>query len=193
MNEQYFSSITYLIPQLKVGDEETWNRLCEKFRIALAHRARKFISESKLNSAMNADDLVQESLFKAWKRIDKFTGTTTAQFVAWLFKIVRNTFLDWSKSPSSTPAISSSMTWFDFDDGVESPSKNLINSELESRLYACLAELSAPSQQAIILRHFDGLKFDEIAARMEINPNTAASHYRRGIESLKDQFDNVRS
>ncbi len=81
------------MPQLKVGDEEAWNSLCDKFRVGLDHRARKFISDSKMTSALNADDLVQESLLKAWNQIGKFKGATTAQFAAWLFTIIRNTFL----------------------------------------------------------------------------------------------------
>ena len=191
MNEHHFSSITYLMPQLKIGDEEAWNNLCDKFRIGLAHRARKFITDSKITSALNADDLVQESLLKAWNQIGKFNGSTTAQFAAWLFKIIRNTFLDWCKSPKHKSASAGSIAWFDFEDMVESPSKIVINTELESRLYACLAELNPPNQEAIILRHFDGLKFNEIAERMKINANTAASHYRRGIATLKQQLDNV--
>ncbi len=180
------------MPQLKVGDEEAWNSLCDKFRVGLDHRARKFISDSKMTSALNADDLVQESLLKAWNQIGKFKGATTAQFAAWLFTIIRNTFLDWCKSPKHKSASAGSLNWFDFDDGAESPSRIVINSELESRLYACLAELNPQFQQAIILRHFDGLKFNEIAERMKINPNTAASHYRRGIATLKQQLDNAR-
>lgn len=192
MNDHHFSSITYLMPQLKVGDEEAWNSLCDKFRIGLAHRARKFISDSKLTSAINSDDLLQESFLKAWKQIDTFKGATTAQFAAWIFSIIRNTFLDWCKSPKHKSTPVGSLTWFDFDDGAQSPSKIILNSELESRLYACLAELNSASQQAIILRHFEGLKFHEIAERMEIKPSTAASHYRRGIESLKHRLENLR-
>ncbi len=188
-NEHYFSSITYLMPQLKVGDEEAWNSVCDKFRIGLAHRARKFIANSKVSSALNADDLVQESLLKAWNQIDKFNGATTAQFAAWLFKIIHNTFLDWCKSPKHKSASAGSSAWFDFDNLAESPCKIVISGELESRLYACLAELNPANQQAIILRHFDGLKFYEIANRMEINPSTAASHYRRGIATLRRQLD----
>lgn len=177
------------MPQLKIGDEEAWNSLCDKFRIGLNHRAHKFISDSRITSSLNADDLVQESLLKAWNRIDRFKGATTAQFAAWLFTIIRNTFLDWCKSPKHKSASAGSLTWFEFDDGAPSPSKIVLNNELESRVYACLAELNPLFQRAIILRHFDGLKFNEIAERMEINPNTAASHYRRGIATLKSQLE----
>ena len=189
MMNEYFSSITYMMPQLKVGDKEAWNNLCHKFSVGLTHKARRFISDSKMGATLNADDLVQESLLKAWKRIHKFRGITTAQFAAWLIKIVRNTFLDWCKSPNNKTSLLGSLSWFEFHDGTASPSKIVINSELESKLYASLAELDHRSQRVIILRHFEGMKFVEIAIQMGLNPNTAASVYRRGIEILKKQLE----
>lgn len=188
MNE-YFSSITYLMPQLKVGDKDAWNNLCDKFSIGLQHRANRFIRDARLTSSVNADDLVQESLLKAWKRVERFQGATTAQFAAWLFAIVRNTFLDWCKSPGKKTTLSASLSWFDFEDGIESPSEVAICSELEARLYACLAEIEPVSQKVIMLRHFDALKFVEIAKKVTLNPNTTASLYRRGIEELKNLME----
>ncbi|MFK7766391.1 MAG: RNA polymerase sigma factor [Mariniblastus sp.] len=187
----YLSSITHMVPDLHVGDEVAWNKICDKFKVCLIHKARKLISGSNLSASLSSDDLVQESLLKAWNRIDKFRGNNTAQFTAWLFKIIRNTFLDWCKSPKLKASPNS--TWFDFADSADSPSEILMDDELESRLYACLAELELQPQKVIMLRHFDGLKFSQIAERLEMNPNTAASHYRRGIEELQNQLGNKSS
>lgn len=185
---QYLSSITHLMPELRIGDKLTWNKICEKFKVALTHKARKLISESNISASLSTDDLVQESLMKAWNQIEKFNGNNTAQFTAWLFKIIHNTFLDWYKSPKLKATPSQKTTWFDFACDTDSPSKILMDEEIESRLYACLAELNEQSQEVIMLRHFDGLKFVEIAKRLKMNPNTAASIYRRGIEELQNQF-----
>lgn len=45
---------------------------------------------SLTRNAASADDLVQDTIVKAWTNIDKFTVGTNLQ--AWLFTILRNTF-----------------------------------------------------------------------------------------------------
>jgi RNA polymerase sigma-70 factor, ECF subfamily len=45
---------------------------------------------SLTRNAASADDLVQDTIIKAWTNIDKFTIGTNLQ--AWLFTILRNTF-----------------------------------------------------------------------------------------------------
>ena len=179
------------MPVIRAGDEVAWNQICEKLRFCLTHKARKLLADSTTTASLSAEDLVQESLLKGWKSVDQFEGTTTAQFTAWLFKIIHNTFLDWCKSPKMKAAVNLRLTWFDFVDGADSPSKIAIDNELESRLYACIAELNAETQQVILRRHFDGLKFKQIAEQLQMNPNTAASHYRRGVEELKNQIGEI--
>ncbi len=51
-----------------------------------------------------------------------------------------------------------------------------------------LAELP-PEQRAVVhLKLWEGLTFEEIAAALEISPNTAASRYRYGLDKLRDRL-----
>ena len=180
---EHFSSVTILIPIIKAGDQAAWQQLCNKFRAALKNKASKLLLGSKIEQKVTAEDLVQETLLKAWRARDSFTGKTTAQLAKWLMTICRNTFLDWIK-PSLCEF--SPPTWFEFSNGLQTPSAVIIREEDESKLYACLAELDEQTQRVIMLRHFQGLKFHEIAEVEDANSNTVASLYRRGVTRLRE-------
>jgi RNA polymerase sigma-70 factor (ECF subfamily) len=57
--------------------------------VAVLPQMRAFAMSLSGNPA-NADDLVQDTIVKAWSNIDKFEPGTNLQ--AWLFTILRNTF-----------------------------------------------------------------------------------------------------
>jgi RNA polymerase sigma-70 factor (ECF subfamily) len=55
-------------------------------------------------------------------------------------------------------------------------------------LAVALGELP-PDQRAVVhLKLWEGLTFEQIAAALEIPPNTAASRYRYGLDKLRDRL-----
>ncbi|HZQ46175.1 MAG TPA: RNA polymerase sigma factor [Verrucomicrobiae bacterium] len=55
-------------------------------------------------------------------------------------------------------------------------------------LARALSELP-PDQRAVLhLKLWEGLTFDQIAAALDISPNTAASRYRYGLDKLRDRL-----
>ena len=179
---ELFPSISNLIPALKCGDEITWNRLFDQFREGLSGKARMLIRNSKLQKKFSAEDLVQETLLKAWNGHESFAGETTAQFAGWVLTIMKNVYRDWFRYCKDDVNLS---TWFNFSDQGETPSQVAISHEREAALHACLADLHPVHRQIVIWHHFEGLRFSEIAVKQNMNVNTVASHWRRGAAKLK--------
>ena len=57
-----------------------------------------------------------------------------------------------------------------------------------AELSAALAELPPEQRAAVHLKLWEGLTFEQIAAALDIPPNTAASRYRYGVDKLRERL-----
>ncbi|HEX7576739.1 MAG TPA: sigma-70 family RNA polymerase sigma factor [Verrucomicrobiae bacterium] len=55
-------------------------------------------------------------------------------------------------------------------------------------LASALAELPEEQHAVVHLKLWEGLTFEEIAAALDLSPNTAASRYRYGLDKLRDRL-----
>ena len=176
-----FPSIAMMIPELKLGDEDAWERLCNCFRPGLISRTRVYLNASRHRARLHPEDVVQETFLKAWNKRETFRGETTSQFAKWILTILRNQFVNSTRSIKTEAAFA---TWFEFNDKSPTPSTQLISVEREALLHACIADMNEELRNIIVLRHFEGKKFSEIAEQTHTNINTVAGLYRRGIAKL---------
>ena len=122
----------------------------------------------------------------------EFSGETTPQISSWLLTILKNTFFDYYRQAKTKPKAQVEVaTWFEFFQSDSTPSANLISLEDEARLHAALSELETKYQRVLMLRHFEGLKFAKIAKRLESNPNSVATLYRRGLCKLANTLERL--
>ena len=141
------------------------------------------LRHNRLTKKVSSEDIVQETMLKAWRKSNQFAGTTTEELAKWLLTILRNTFLDWCKKYRLEVSMHS---WFDLGCSNDSPSRMSMYLETEALLQCRIAEFDPISRKVIVLRLYDGLKFHEIAEKLDVNPNSAASIYRRGLKKLHD-------
>lgn len=71
----------------RTGDQEAFEHLVEPYRRQLLVHCYRI-----LGSFEDAEDMLQETLLRAWKRLDSFEGRSSLR--AWLYKIATNASLD---------------------------------------------------------------------------------------------------
>lgn len=137
----------------------------------------RFFALSLTNSRDRADDLVQETLIKAWSAADRFQPGSSLR--AWLFTIMRNTFYsDYRKLRREVQD----------SDGV-SAARLIVNPEQNGRLdlqdlKAALATLPADQREAILLVGAAGVSYDEAAEICGCAIGTIKSRVNRARQRL---------
>lgn len=132
---------------------------------------------SLTRNVSEADDLVQETILKAWSNIDKFTVGTDMR--AWLFTILRNTFF--SSKRKTRREVSDS-------DGAHAATM-FEKPHHDGRLAftdfnRAFDQLSAEHREVLILVGANGYSYEEAAQMMGVAIGTAKSRANRARARL---------
>ena len=141
----------------------------------------------------DAEDLLQETYLRAYKYYDKFQEGTN--FKAWLFKILKNTFINRYRKRQRQPLKNS----FDEIEGsfesklLESPltargatpEEELMVDALDQDVQKALEALPEDYRTAVELADLQGFSYREIADQLGIPLGTVMSRLYRGRRKLE--------
>lgn len=148
----------------------------------------------------DAEDLVAETVTKAWLAID--TLENPARFRAWIFRILRNHFISEYRKESIRPRTvsidereddSSEATLVsllnrqpdEFLQWWANPETEVANRLLGEQIMAAIEELPENYRETILLVNVDGLGYDEAAAVLGVPAGTIRSRMKRGRTLLQ--------
>ena len=136
-----------------------------------------------MKSRQDAEEVVNTSLFKAFKYLNKFRGE--ASLATWLFQILRNqTFslyrMKCSKGvfvTQSLEVITSDNSSFiiEFIDYKSLPEKFLINQEITEYIMAAIGDLPAAMKETAFMYLIEKLPLDTIAKHLNCPTGTIRS------------------
>jgi RNA polymerase sigma factor (sigma-70 family) len=132
-----------------------------------------------------AEDLVQETFSKALRAFDTFQPDTN--FKAWIFRILRNTFL------TTRAGIAASRTVFleDHPDTLNTtpagptPEDNLIRLDNQAALHTALEQLQPRLREALLLCDVEDIKYKDIALILDVPLGTVMSRISRARRTLR--------
>ncbi len=134
---------------------------------------------SLTHNVATADDLVQDTIVKAWTNIEKFAPGTNMQ--AWLFTILRNTFYSHHRKTRREVAD---------PDGLHA-TKLAVKPDHDGKLAfadfrQAFDQLSAEHREVLILVGGSGFTIEEAAEMMGVAPGTVKSRTSRARKRLAD-------
>ncbi|MCF6445853.1 RNA polymerase sigma factor [Nereida sp. MMG025] len=142
---------------------------------------RAFAMSLTRNSA-TADDMVQDTLVKAWTNIEKFQAGTNMR--AWLFTILRNTFYsNRRKAVREVADIDGVFT----DQLSQKPDHD---GRLQMRDFnVAFAQLPDEQREALVLVGASGFSYEEAAETCGVKVGTIKSRVNRGRKRLTELLD----
>lgn len=141
-----------------------------------------------------ASDLVQETYLKAFRSAAGFEERGKGMR-AWLFTILHHTFYSDVKRASRGPMLVEEI--FDADESQPAPDDPLPAWDLASldwehvddRIKEAIDELSPEHREVLLLWGVEGLKYREIADRLDVPIGTIMSRLHRARKSLTDSLE----
>ena len=184
------SSAHPLVP----ADQDAFAALAEPHRRELQLHCYRMLA-----SFDEAQDLVQETFLRAWRKRASFAGRST--FRAWLYGIATNACLDAIARRSRTVAVApdAEITWLEpypdaLLDAVPGPDETVIAKETVELAYLVAIQHMTPQSRAVlILRDVVGLPARETADVLGISVAAVNSALQRARAVLAEQLPAERS
>ena len=142
----------------------------------------------------DANDLVQDTYLKAFRFINSFQKGTNAK--AWLFRILKNSFINDYRKKSKEPAKVDYQEVETFYNAEDAEADNItpdLRSESLSEMIGdevanALNSLAVDFRTVIILCDIEGFTYEEMAKILDIPIGTVRSRLHRARNLLKDKL-----
>jgi RNA polymerase sigma-70 factor (ECF subfamily) len=181
-----------LIQDYKNGNEHSFQELMRRSLKPIYTFVRQYVPNTE-----EAEDIVQDTFFKAWKHIGRFSKGK--KWKPWIFAIARNTALDYIKKKKAVPfsGMDSPDTDLQFSDTIEDtePLAAELFEQLQStqELTGVMTSLRPEYNSVLMLHYHQELTFEEIAIVMDMPMNTVKSWHRRALKQLKEAIERTRA
>lgn len=162
------------VRRARTGDGEAFRLLVERHSHAIFLMAWRLTG-----SEHDADEVVQETFLRAWRRLHSFGER--ASFGTWLTTIAvhcavdvrrarkEQRFADVETAPSPDPL----------------PDRLFFSAEIRAHVMRAMEELTANEKTAFILRHFDGMTTEEIGHVLGVGISAVKHTTFRAVQKLR--------
>jgi RNA polymerase sigma-70 factor (ECF subfamily) len=172
------------VERARAGDAEAFRVLVERHSRALFRLAYRLTRNEQ-----DAEDVVQETFLKAYRRLDQFESR--ANFGSWLYRIAANCSMDLLRGrmrreeqslPQGPGAEGELMPLPASDPG---PDRMAQASELRQRIGAAMSRLSPLERAAFVLRHFEELSTREIGDALGLETGAVKQGVFRAVRKMR--------
>ena len=182
-----------LIERAQTGDPEAFSMLARNYERRIYSLALHYTRDSH-----DAEDLSQEVWLKAYKAVHTFRGE--ASFYTWLRQIMINSFINyrrgtrqrlWGRKRTSAEGLESLAFTGEMSGAPATPShaneleEITHNKILVEKVMQALGELSAQQRLMFLLKHREGMTYEEIARAFGCSTGTVKKSLFRAVAKLR--------
>ena len=160
---------TTLVDAAIDGDADSFTELCRRYYPSMVAIAHSLIGDRHL-----AEDAAQQAFAKAAVKLPQLRRKS--QFAGWLATICRNAARDMARSREKLAN----------DVNLSAVAAEVSHDAMAEAVREALSELSASEGEAIYLRFYDGLSYEQISAVLGISEQAINGRLRRAKKKMAD-------
>jgi RNA polymerase sigma-70 factor (ECF subfamily) len=184
-----------LLEQVARGDRQALEALLARYRPGL-HAFVDFHLDARLRPRLDPSDVVQEAQLEVARRIGDFLRRRPMPFHLWVRKTAYERLLNLRRDhlrrarraagrEVALPERSSLLLARPLLHGGPSPSQQAEVREFAERVSRAVGELAEADREVLLMRHAEGLPYEEIACLLEVEPAAARKRYGRALIRLQ--------
>lgn len=179
-----------LLERCKQGDRDAWDSLIRRYEKSVY----KF-AYSLCRNHEEAGDIAGQVFLRLYQNLHTFRNE--ASFTSWLFRIVRNTYLDLCVRPTHRSHLSLDASpnndgepsaGRDILDPAPTPEARCMEQETAQLLAKAIHHLPAYQRQVLRMYHSEGKSYEEIAEATGLSIGTVKSRLNRARNMLRERL-----
>ena len=177
------------------GDTVAQHRLFDEYHEPLC----RFVSlrmDARLRTRLDASDIVQETLMEAHRRLNEFVQREELPLRVWLYGLAFKQ-LGHARTKHQIREKRSTKREERFPDRSSlvlakklmrhsTPSKHAVKREHQRQLSALIQQLGTLDRDILLMRHTEGLSYNDISTVLEISAASARQKYVRALVLLRE-------
>jgi len=187
------STESQLIRSAQAGDADAFSTLAQGFERRIYTLALHYTRDPH-----DAEDLTQEVWLKAFKALDTFRGD--ASFYTWLRQIMVNTFLNHRRGDAlrwkemrrdvfEDVALNGNDSLLSpLNEKAENVEEHYQQKLLVEKVFQALGELTPQQRLIFLLKHREGMTYDEISKALDCSTGTVKKALFRAVVKLRQQL-----
>jgi RNA polymerase sigma-70 factor (ECF subfamily) len=189
-----------LLIGVKQGNSEAVDQLLARYRESLK-RLIDLRLDKRVAGRVDVSDVVQDVLIEAHRRLQVYLEDPVMPFHLWIRQIAKDRLIDAHRRhrasakrsvdreqrlqlPAAMDASSVELAGQLMDPEL-TPAARATQREMAHRVQACIAELEEHDQDILLMRHYEQLSNQDVAAVLGLSEPAASMRYLRALKRLR--------
>src|SRR5436853_481184 len=168
------------------GDTAAFEQLIERHQALVAGTVARM-----LGSNADVEDIAQQVFIRVWRSAGRYVAK--AKFTTWLLKITRNLVFNEMRRSKRHPHLPVQIEPGTEeiplrDEQTDTPQAALLEAELQNAIEQAIGRLPETQRMALVLRRYEELSYEEIAAVLDLSVPAVKSLLFRARTELRERL-----
>ncbi|MHA8099004.1 RNA polymerase sigma factor [Aquirufa aurantiipilula] len=169
------------------GDDQAFETLVKKSKSKVYTTLYLIVKDRYI-----AEDLMQETYIKAIDVLKSGRYNEEGKFLPWVVRIAHNLAIDYFRRDKRYPTIvleDGSKVFNSFEFAEDSAEEIQLKEDQIVNIRELIKKLPDEQREVLVMRHYEELSFQEIAAQTQVSINTALGRMRYALINLRKMLE----